>query len=193
MILIHEVLPYCNLTQLAKPTNRLDRLTDSQSPNLLRLLTKYDYLTDTVASLATLLVPSLVHIPVHNISPSLGKQLVLELERGMSHSEAVHRLPGRLRRGQASPLHQDVPGATLQPGTKHTLGLEQRAPMLKWGQRWCRRRRCADEGLEDADVEHIMNASTGGQLQPVRHLANAFQNLKRTSKLGPKLLASSRL
>ena len=65
--------------------------------------------------------------------------------------------------------------------------------MLKQRQ-WRRRSwRCADEGLEDTDMEHIMDASIVRQLPVIRHLTNALHHLKGASILGPKLPSRSRL
>jgi hypothetical protein len=50
----------------------------------------------------------------------------------------------------------------------------------------------APERLEDAHMEHIMNAGTFRKLEPICHLANAFQDLERTSVLGAQLAGAAR-
>ena len=46
--------------------------------------------------------------------------------------------------------------------------------------------------LENADVEHIMDASTGWELHAIRHFAAAFSDLKWTSIVWPKFAARTR-
>jgi len=67
--------------------------------------------------LATRLIRSIRPIPTpvrradHNISSPLGKQLVLELERGVSLAETINRLPCGFRGRHVRPLDEDVPNS----------------------------------------------------------------------------------
>jgi hypothetical protein len=62
--------------------------------------------------LAATFPPPLIHLAYHNISPPLGKQLVLELEARMSSTEGVDGFPRSLGRRHALPLDEDVPHTT---------------------------------------------------------------------------------
>ncbi|CAN6340794.1 unnamed protein product [Urochloa humidicola] len=66
---------------------------------------------DVVGS-GSLLLPSFIHNPRHNISPSLGKQLVLELEGGVSFFECINGFPCSFRCRHLLPFDEDVPHAT---------------------------------------------------------------------------------
>ena len=59
-------------------------------------------------------------LPVaRNISPLLGKQLVLELEVGVALDEGLPWLPGRIIGREPLPLHEDLPVTLLKACPPH--------------------------------------------------------------------------
>jgi hypothetical protein len=66
------------------------------------------------------MVPALVDPPCHNISPRLGKQLVLELERREEGAELVDGLPSSISFRQRLPLYQHMPNPAAELGTQST-------------------------------------------------------------------------
>jgi hypothetical protein len=63
--------------------------------------------------------------------------------------------------------------------------------MLHRWERWHRRRRGADEGLQHADVEDVVDARIIGQLEAVGNRTDPLQDLERPSIFGAELLAAT--
>jgi len=63
-----------------------------------------------------------------NISPLLGKQLVLELEVGVALDEGLPWLPGRIISREPLPLHEDLPGALLKACRRTRAGVKTTRP-----------------------------------------------------------------
>jgi hypothetical protein len=63
-----------------------------------------------------LLGSALIHLADHNISPPLGKQLVLELEGGMGFAKRRDRLPSGFGHWHSRPFDEDVPHAAAKFG-----------------------------------------------------------------------------
>jgi len=70
-----------------------------------------------------------------------------------------------------------VPCSAAKTSTQNTFRLRKQAAILKRWKMWCACRRCSAERLQDADVEHVMDASPSRELELVRYCANAFQDL----------------
>jgi hypothetical protein len=148
--------------------------------------------TAALQDLAATFPPPLIHLAYHNISPPLGKQLVLELEARMSSTEGVDGFPRNLGRRHALPLYEDVPHTTAQAGAQNALRQRKQATVLEWGQ-WRRRcRRVAVERFENTHMKDIMNAGISRKAQAVGDRAHALENLEGTSVTWSKLAASSR-
>ena len=76
-------------------------------------------------ALTTCTLPPLILVAHHNISPSLEKQLVLELERWMSLTERFKWLPGGLRLRHVRPVNEHVPDVATQAGTQNARWLRK--------------------------------------------------------------------
>ena len=109
----------------------------------------------------------MVHLAHHNICPLPDKQLVLELEVRKASLEIIDRFPGGFRLIQAGPFDEDQPSAATQLCLESALRFQQQTTVTKWRQcrqdRWWR----STPRLEDANVENIMEASTGWKLEAV--------------------------
>ena len=93
-----------------------------------------------------------------NISPLLGKQLVLELEVGVALDEGLPWLLGRIIRREPLPLHEDLPGTMLDACPPHP-SRRQDHPVIMNGRQWRRGRRgVAVEGLQQPHMEDIVEA-----------------------------------
>ena len=94
----------------------------------------------------------------HNISPLLGKQLVLELEVGVELDEGLPWLPRRIIWREPLPLHENLSGAMLKACPPHPRR-GQDHPAIINGRQWqCRRRRVAVEGLQQPHMEDNVEA-----------------------------------
>jgi hypothetical protein len=120
-----------------------------------------------------------IHLAHHNISPSLEKQLVLELEVRKASLEVVDVLPRRVGVCHAGPLDEHVPHPSAKLGTHCTCWLVQQAPIVKRRQdRWCKRR-LSPEWLENTHMEHIMYVGTLRKAKPVGDWTNMLSDLER--------------
>jgi hypothetical protein len=75
----------------------------------------------------------LIDLADHNISPSLDKQLVLELEIRVRELEIFNALPRCFGHRQTSSLNQDMPHTAPKAGTQHAFWVEQDTVVTK---RW---------------------------------------------------------
>jgi len=64
--------------------------------------------------------------------------------------------------------------------------------IMERGQRRCRHRRGALEGLENSDMKNVMDPGSLWQTQAIGDLAHAFHNLKRTCIAGTQLPTHTR-
>jgi len=69
----------------------------------------------------------------HNISPLLGKQLVLEPKVGVALDEGLPRLPGRIIWREPLPLHEELPGAMLKTCPAHPSRSEDHPAVMNGG------------------------------------------------------------
>ena len=93
-----------------------------------------------------------------NISPLLGKQLVLELEVGVALDEELLWLPSSIVGRKALLLHQNIPGDLLEVGSPHPARRQDQATIMDGWQGWRSRWRVTMEGLEQPYMEDIMKA-----------------------------------
>jgi len=108
--------------------------------------------------LATCTLAPLIHLTDHNISPAVDKQLVLELEVREGLAKLVEGFPCSFIGRQSCPLDENMPIATTELGAQ---GVVWSLKDTTVAERWKRRRsrgRGAVEGLQDANVEHIVDA-----------------------------------
>jgi hypothetical protein len=106
-----------------------------------------------------------VRAPPHDISPPLETQLVLELKVGVLDAELVEVLPGSGLRQLAAPADKYLMNPTRQASLLDTQQLWNHRAVVDGRQDWWRGRRCTDELLEHANMEHIMKSGTQGQGQ----------------------------
>jgi len=97
-------------------------------------------------------------VPLHDISPPVEEQLVLELERRILGAEWLDVLPSRRRRGLPFPLDQYLAHTTSQACPYCTFRLRGNGSMMNMRQRRRSIRRRPLELLE-ADVEHVVKTS----------------------------------
>jgi hypothetical protein len=108
--------------------------------------------------------PTDIWLTVHDISPGLEGQLVLELKVGKAGVEVVEVLPRRGRSLLILPLDQHLTDATGQLTNKDaTRGGHYHAIESRW-QHWWLCGRCAHEFLEDTHVEDVMDPGTRRKL-----------------------------
>ena len=69
----------------------------------------------------------------HNISPLLGKQLVLELEVEVELDEGLPWLPRRIIWREPLPLHEELPGAMLKTCPAHPSRSEDHPAVMNGG------------------------------------------------------------
>jgi hypothetical protein len=135
---------------------------------------------------------ALVGVSHHNISPLLGKQLVLELKGGVGFTERRNGLPGSFGDRHARPFHQHMPHPTTKLGAQHAFWTLKRTAVTKRRQRRLGCRRCATKWLQHPDMKHIMYPSVVRELQAVSDLANALDHLERARILWTQLATTSR-
>ena len=85
--------------------------------------------------LATSSPPPLILSSRHNISPRLGKQLVLELHIRVESLEVVQVLPGGVVLRKALPLDEDAPHAAAELGAQDLRRGWPQSPILNRWQR----------------------------------------------------------
>jgi hypothetical protein len=100
-------------------------------------------------------------INVSTTVPPIKKQLVLELEGGVSVLELCDLLPSSVCNNLAHPLHQKFPFTTVETGVQDLLRLRQQSAMLDWRKTRHNNRRGARELLEKHHVEDIMDVTLG--------------------------------
>jgi hypothetical protein len=132
----------------------------------------------------------------HNISPRLRKQL-LELDIWKLLTELVELLPCSVFHRKASPLYQDMyqdmPDAAALLRLQHLLGSWQEAAISsRRGSRW-RCRRISTVGLQQANMEDVVNACTRRQLQTVGERTDALQHTKRPGVARAQLALGARV
>lgn len=128
-----------------------------------------------------------IRTPDHDISPSVERQLVLELELRKLGGEGLHILPSRRCRRLALPEDQDLADAPRQAETNGALRLWSHGTMQqRWKGRRCVRSRTVVL-LQQSYVENVMDASAGRQRQPNRHLVDEFGDLIRPEEPGLEL------
>ena len=93
-----------------------------------------------------------------NISPVLGKQLILELEIGVALGEGLPWLPGGIIRRETLPLHEYFPGALLESCPSHPNGSQDHPTIVDGWQGRRGRRRVAMEGLQRPHMEDVVEA-----------------------------------
>jgi hypothetical protein len=99
--------------------------------------------------------------PVHDISPRLEVQLVLELKGRETGAEVLQVFPCSRLRWFTLSVHQHLAHAPGQSCSGNLgRGRYHSAVQEWWKQRWGGRRG-ANELLKDADVEHIVEAGSG--------------------------------
>jgi hypothetical protein len=125
-----------------------------------------------------------------NISPSVNKQLVLELEHRVRFTERIHRLPRSRGRRKACPLNEDVPLAALKLGMQHLLRLLERTSMLQGRESQSRRRRRSMEWLENAHMEHVVDARAILKSKTISDAANTFLHLVQPGVARAELAAA---
>ena len=92
-------------------------------PNVRRRFRRFG--SSLAHALASCTLPPLILVAHHNISPSLEKQLVLELERWMSLTERFEWLLGGLRLWHGLPVNEHVPDVATQAGTQNARWLRK--------------------------------------------------------------------
>jgi len=85
-----------------------------------------------------------------------------------------------------------VPDAAAKLRTQSTFWAMKQTTIMERGQRRCRHRRGALEGLENADMKNVMDPGSLWQTQAIGDLAHAFHNLKRTCIAGTQLPTHTR-
>jgi hypothetical protein len=105
-----------------------------------------------------------VRLTVHDISPGLESQLVLELESGEACSEILEILLGRRRHWFTVPLYQNLPNAASQT-TRQDTGRCGHHCAVECGRerRWFRWWR-PNELLKDAHMEDVVDFGVGWKL-----------------------------
>jgi hypothetical protein len=99
-------------------------------------------------------------LTVHDISPGLEGQLVLELKVGKAGAEVIEVLPRRGRSLFILPLDQHLTDTACQPSSKDAArGGHHRAIESRW-QHWWLDGWCAHEFLEDTYLEDVVEPGT---------------------------------
>jgi len=99
----------------------------------------------------------------HNITPPLGKQLVLKLKGGEFGAEILERFPCCVRWQKTCPLDEHMPDPATQLCMQGLIRVEQATSLVKRRQSWRCRRWRTSERLQHPDVEYVVNPGSGWQ------------------------------
>jgi hypothetical protein len=123
----------------------------------------------------------------HMTSLPLETQLVLELKVEVLDAEFIEVLPGSRLRRLAALADKYLTNPTCQASLLDTQRLWNHRAVVDGRQDWWRGRRCTDELLEHANMEHIMKSGTQGQFQANNDIVDDLDDAVGSHKLGLQL------
>jgi len=124
---------------------------------------------------------------VHDISPPLDYQLVLELERWILGGEGIEVFPCGGCYWFSLPTDEHLPNTASDASAHSTFRLGTDGSMMNSWQRWWRRGRRAHPFLEEADMEHVMKLGAWRQLKTYSHLVDELGDAVRPKEAGLQL------
>jgi hypothetical protein len=128
-----------------------------------------------------------LYVRPHMTSPPPETQLVLELKVGVLDAEFIEVLPGSGLRRLAAPMDQYLTNPTRQASLLDTQRFWNHRAVVDGWQSWWQGRRCVDELLEHANIEHIMKSGTQGQFQANSDIVDDLNDMIGSHKLGLQL------